>query len=709
MSSLNLTPRIEKILIKDLIMKFALFLLLISLNGLGVEEIEEIKVQDINERLRSNGRLKDSIIATEVVSSKDIERKQANNLSEAIRDESGIESREGCSICGMRRVRINGMKGEHTTVLMDGIPLNSTVSSYYGFDALGTSGIDQIEISRGAGAALIAPEAIGGVINIIRKKATEDSATLDLALGDFGYKNFSGVLTKVGEGRKSGTTFSAQYNEMGQMDFDNNGVNEAPRTDSFLVGAKHFIDLDGSNNLTFDFTALKSNTFGGPMDSPVFKPTRSNATSTATAPVFRNNDVREDLIGNPDQVTETVQVQRNEATLTYTHLIDDYSNFVVKQSFATQIQDSWYEGSDYYHENKTSFSDVQYNSQIGLNHFFTIGLDYKEEILRSQSKAFFEDGNRDKDNYNYKSLGFYIRDIWTPDSNIEISTALRVNKITTDWTDKKAEGNEIDETIFAPRFHLKWGHSENLTSRLGAGVGYRAPLTFFESEHGILDDGFDVDISELEKSQSANYVISYDSDRLIINAGLSHTSVENLAFVDPSAATPTLQNTDRELSVSNYDFTFGYQISKPFNIGFTFEEFHYQKAYKSLLALAAVEQRVRLDIEYETKNYTFNIFVNWVGERDLKDYGYSNRFNINNSGTLSSEKGTTAEAYHTIDLKGSYNFAKDYTLYVGVKNALDYTQEESPLFYDDNGDFDVIHIYGPLRGRQIYAGLQSKF
>lgn len=679
-----------------------IILLLLPLSFLQAQEVQEIRVNDITTELRTNGKVKDSIISTEVVSSRDIEKKQATNLSEAIKSEVGIESREGCSICGMRRVRINGMKGEHTTVLMDGIPLNSTVSSYYGFDTLGTSGIDRIEISRGAGAALIAPEAIGGVINIIRKKATKNSAVVDLSMGDFDYKNFSGVLTKVADDRKSGTTFSAQYNEIDQMDFDDNGVNEAPRTDSFLIAAKHYVDLNNSNNLSFDFTALKSNTFGGPMGSPTFEPT---TTSSAT-PLFRNNDVREKYIGDPDRITEIVQVQRNEATMTYTHLLGDYSNLVFKQSFAKQIQDSWYEGSDYYHENETLFSDIQYNSQLNDNHFITIGLDYKGERLRSKSRAFFDIGNKDKDNYNYKSIGFYIRDIWNPTSNIELSSAIRVNKITTDWTDKKIEENEIDETILAPRIHLKWSHSENLTSRIGLGVGYRSPLTFFESEHGILDAGFDIDISDLEKSKSASYVLSYDGDRLILNAGISTTSVENLAFVNSSAATPTLQNSNEELRVSNYDLTFGYQLTKPFSIGLTLEQFDYQREYKSLLALAAVEKRVRFDVEYESKDYSVNLFVNWVGSRDLKDYGYENRFN---NTTKTSAKGTYAKAFYTIDLKGSFNVSRDYKLYAGIKNLLDHTQEESPLFYDDAGEFDVTHIYGPMRVRQVYVGLQSKF
>lgn len=668
------------------------------------QEVSEIKVNGVVENLKRSGQLKDSIIKTEVVDSKKIEKKQASNISEAIKDENGIESREGCSICGMRRVRINGLRGEHTTVLIDGVPLNSTVSSYYGFDALGTNGIDRIEISRGAGAALIAPEAIGGVVNIVRKKATEDSSSTNLSIGDFDYKLLSGTVTKVNKDRTAGTTISGQYSEQGQMDFDNNGVNESPRIESYVLAAKHYIDIDTKNNLTIDVTSLKSDTFGGPMNSSDFRPTAN----TGGAPTFENNDVRRRYTGNLEQITEIVQIQRNEATLAYTRQLDSYSNLIAKQSYALQIQDSWYEGSDYYHKNQTLFTDIQYNNQLTENHFFTIGIDYKNETLKSESYEFFVVNGRSKDNYDYASTGLYLRDIWTPSSTIELSSALRVNKITTDWTDQTVKENEIDETLLAPRIHLKWKHTDALTSRFAAGIGYRAPLTFFESEHGLLDDGFDINISDLEKSQTFSYSFDYDLERFIFNGGASHTEVKNLAFVDDTLVTPVLKSFKKELGVSAYDLTFGYQFTKSFSMGLTYEYFDYEDDYKALMVIAAIEQRVKLDFEYETDKLLLNMLISWIGSRDLADYGYEDRFNIY-SGSGSAPKLLDAPSFFTVDLKGSFSYSKDYKIYAGVRNLLDETQEESPLFFDASGDFDVTHIYGPLRGRQVYAGVQTTF
>ena len=78
----------------------------------------------------------------------------------------------------------------------------------------------------------------------------------------------------------------------------------------------------------------------------------------------------------------------------------------------------------------------------------------------------------------------------------------------------------------------------------------------------------------------------------------------------------------------------------------------------------------------------------------------------------SSEKTTDAPTYFTVDVKVKKELSDSFSVYVGANNLLDYTQagnEESPLMYDADGGYDVAYIYGPLRGREAYAGLNLKF
>ena len=80
--------------------------------------IESIVVEGVRQRLYKAGELKDSIAKTELLSAEQIKDRQAANLTEAIQSALGVRVSNECSMCGAKRVMINGLKGEHTNVLI---------------------------------------------------------------------------------------------------------------------------------------------------------------------------------------------------------------------------------------------------------------------------------------------------------------------------------------------------------------------------------------------------------------------------------------------------------------------------------------------------------------------------------------------------------------------------------------------------------------
>lgn len=686
---------------KILLVSLAASSILMSSENIGTINITD----DVVERLERAGTIKDSIIKMEVITEKKIQQKQATNLSEAIDNEVGIQSSTGCSMCGMKRIRINGMKGEHTTVLVDGVPMHSTVSSYYGMDSLTTAGVSSIEISRGAGASLLAPGAIGGVINIKSKKATTDSLFIDASIGNDGFRNVSVVGTGVSEDGKTRATVSAQTSLQGQWDADNNGVNESPSIENRSLSIRISQDLTDNDNLDVRYTTQDSDVFGGPMTKDHSGAVLLNGASAN--PSFVGNDVRNKYNGDPLGTLEAIDTQREEVIARWTHEIDEDSNFIITGSYANQIQDSIYEGDTYYGVDDTYYADIRYNTFLGEDHFITVGIDTKLEDMDSTQNI-----TPDEDDFKMDSYGVYLQDTWTPTKQIEISAAIRVDSIKVDWTDQPG-GNEIDKTIAVPRIHIKYDHENGFASRLSAGQGYRAPLTFFESDHGILSNtGFGIDIDNLEKSNSAGYSLNYDGERATATTSVNWTQIEDLAYIDQSGSQQTLRNSDQTMNIIISDIVAGYQLTPAFSIGGSFEYFSYDEDYKAAQFLAQIEQRAKLMLDYEENGWMANMTAVWVGSRDLSEYGYEGWNRLADIGDASKAKDTDAPSYYTIDMKISKNINKNFTFYAGVKNLLDYTQAnegESPLFYDDEGGYDVGFIYGPLRGRQIYAGLQAKF
>lgn len=673
------------------------------------DAIEEIRVEDtVISKMERTGTLKNVIETTYVVTEKEIQKKQASTLSEAIDNEPGIRVATGCSMCGMKRIQINGLKGEHTTVLVDDVPMHSTVSSYYGMDALTMAGVASIEVARGSGASLIAPGAIGGVVNIKTKRAEKNQIFIDTAVGNDDYRLLSIVGTGVSEDGRSWGSVSAQYSNQGQWDADNNGINESPSLENNAVTARFSHDLTDSDNIDIKITAQKSDVFGGPMTN-----NHQGALQDDGDASFVDNDVRKDYNGAQLATLEAITTNREELIAKWTHQINDESNFIITASGADQVQESNYEGDDYYGSDRTYYTDVRYNALLSDEHFLTVGADSKQEKMDASSKALFEVRGLTQDDFDMSSYGLYVQDIYTPTDNLEISMALRADKIAVNWTDQTTKENEIDETVLVPRVHIKWSHNAELVSRFSVGQGYRAPLTFFESEHGIIgDDGFGMDIKDIEKSNAVNYALSYDNERFSSTASAAWTQIENLAYInEDDYAKPTLTSKQERLNTYAFDVVAGYQLIDALSIGAGYEHFIYDDEYKVLQTVALIEDRARVMLDYEESSWAFNTTLTWIGSRDLSEYGYI-AYNKNDGGNLSDKKSTDAPAYATVDMKLSKELNKNYSAYVGVKNLFDYTQagdEDTPLMWDEDGGYDVGYIYGPLRGRQLYVGLSARF
>ncbi|MEA1988884.1 MAG: TonB-dependent receptor plug domain-containing protein, partial [Pseudomonadota bacterium] len=167
-------------------------------------------------------QVKDDTIHTERVSAKRIEQKQAANLAQAIADEPGVRVSNECSMCGVKRIMLNGLKGEHTTLMTNGVPNSSIVEGFYGFDAIPMAGVSAIEISRGAGPSLIAPEAIGGVVNVVTTAPREDKLILDISQGNQGYHKYQLSGAKRSKDGNTALAVSAQSDNIDQYDQDNN-------------------------------------------------------------------------------------------------------------------------------------------------------------------------------------------------------------------------------------------------------------------------------------------------------------------------------------------------------------------------------------------------------------------------------------------------------------------------------------------------------
>ncbi|MGI9322394.1 MAG: TonB-dependent receptor plug domain-containing protein, partial [Pseudomonadales bacterium] len=594
--------------------------------------------------------------------------RQAVNLAEAIANSPGVRVSNECSMCGVKRIMLNGMRGEHTSILTDGIPLHTMLAGYYAVDALATMGVSRIEVARGAGASLTAPEAIGGTINVISKRPGASGLELDISAehgGDYTLGAFGGLVSDTG-GTWASLTLQTDMHD--QVDEDDNRVSEAPRQENNNLIVRFSHDFGAKSNLLLRAGATRSDIFGGPTVANDIGEVRAGFDGIESAQLFAQDDVRREFIGKAWETTEWIETKRQELAAVFLHDFNQRYNASLSLARATHNQDSFYEGFDYAAENDMSHLEVRNNYALNDRHLLTFGLDRRRETMRSHSVAGAASDNYIEDSFDYSLTGFYVQDTWQASEALELALALRLDKARADFVAAEKPGTEIADTVLAPRMDLRYLHSDQWTSRLSAGLGYRAPLSFFETDHGILDagHGYAIEVDELEASTSVSYSLSFAGLAFSSTLSLAYTRVENLAALgETSAGVPLLTQLEEDARVSAADLALGYAVNSWLRLGLTLEQYRYDENFEMSYAIAPVEQRVNATVDIEHGFWSFFAGANWVGGRDLARYGYDG-FNI--AGDAASAKQARVDDYLTLDVRLSYSFSDRISIYAGATN-----------------------------------------
>ena len=147
-----------------------------------------------------------------IITKKDIEQKQAKSVEDIIFTESGVS--KTVDSMGRVGVSIRGAEARHTLILVDGQAVLGDLAKFSGAAdevmRLGTENVERIEIVQGSASAKYGSDAIGGVVNIITKKAAK-KPTIQI--------NGEGSRAKGGETGYGNTNFflRADSGQMGKV------------------------------------------------------------------------------------------------------------------------------------------------------------------------------------------------------------------------------------------------------------------------------------------------------------------------------------------------------------------------------------------------------------------------------------------------------------------------------------------------------------
>ena len=370
--------------------------------------------------------------------------------------------------------------------------------------------------------------------------------------------------------------------------------------------------------------------------------------------------------------------------------------------YARNKQDSFYELSTYDAIGNQAYAEASYRLPLGAAKL-TIGANWRFEDLSSTGVNSLGAINNGLDDYRYSVPGIFAQLYTTAADN-----ALEFN------LSGRLDFHNVFGTIFSPRANMLWHHTDSLSSRFAIGRGFRAPTSFFEQDHGILDTEYVLRLIEKpERSTNASYALNYSRDGWAATASYNYNRITNLAILDPSQIDADgrpftlFTSATTPVTIQGIDFNGSVRAAPGLTLAVGAEKYWFDFE-TGLLPFARPDLRLFFSTDYDPipDLHLFTRLV-WTGKQDLEKFHGTDRFNLDGS-----PKPLTAPSFVSWDARIEYFFLPDKAAaYVGVDNITNYNQAKRDgfLWLDSAGGIDVTHIWGPNRGRFVYAGIRLSY
>lgn len=444
----------------------------------------------------------ESPVPVEVYNPAFFKKNPTPNIYEALQNVNGVRPQMNCQVCNTGDIHINGLEGPYTMVLIDGMPIVSSLATVYGLFGIPNAMIERTEIVKGPASSLYGSEAIGGLINIITK--TPEKAPLVTAdvMGTSWAEYNADLGLRFNLGKTASVLTGVNYFNYDQP-IDNNEDNF---TDITLVERASIFQkwsFQRKHNRLFTLAGRYywEDRWGGEMN---------------WTPAYRGGD---QIYG------EAITTNRWEILGQYE--LPTTENLLFSFSINGHDQNSVYGDMPYLGQQNIAFGQLTWDKNLG-RHDFLLGTALRYTYYDDNTPATGgEASNPENDPDEIWLPGIFIQDEIRLDERHKLLLGLRY-----DYNDD--HGN-----IFTPRFAYKWSITPNDIFRLNAGTGFRV-VNLFTEDHAALTGAREVVITEaLDPERSYNINANYIKKMYLDNGAMAsldfsawYTHFTNAIFPD---------------------------------------------------------------------------------------------------------------------------------------------------------------------------------
>ena len=645
---------------------------------------------------RNETNRKEAPVVVNVLSEKQFEQNNAQDLVQSLGFQSGVRVEYNCQNCGFPQVRINGLEGPYTQLLIDSKPIMSALSGVYGLEQIPVNMVERIEVVKGGGSALFGANAIAGTVNIITKEPLSPSLSVGTdvqAIGGTTYsQNFNANGAILSKDRHFGASFYQTFRKRNPYDRDNDGFSEIGMLTNNSFGTKLFYNINSKNKIKIEYHTTNEKRRGG------------------------NNF---DMQPHYADICEATEHLINALSLNYDFVSSDGKHRLNVYSSAQSIDRNSYYGS---HQDPNAYgitNDLTFLAGAMANHHLdkflfskasiTYGAEYSTNRLDDQVKAY-----NIRTQQNVSTIGMYVQSEWTS-RYLNLLIGARMDK-----------HNLLSSPVLVPRLSLLYKYNDSWQVRASYSSGYRAPQAY--------DEDFDITqvggmslrtklADNLNAEYSNSFSLSSDHYAFLGENWQANLLIEgfytilNDVFATRIIEQDTINNIiyQERYNASGADVAgvslsakLAYKDLVTFSLGYTLQTSKYKQTeyWSDDESVEGTDYLLRSPEDYgffsmdisAIRNTNITLGGTYTGKMKVAHY----------AGYIEQDRLETTPRFFDLNAAISYDIKAGKGLILqlkcGVNNILDSFQND----FDQGADRDAGYIYGPTQPRTFYIGAKLK-
>lgn len=631
-------------------------------------------------------------VVVSVASEKLFETISAPDLAKSLNYVTGLRVENNCQNCGFPQVRINGLEGPYSQVLINSRPIISALSGVYGLEQIPVNMIERVEVVRGGGSALFGANAVGGTVNIITKDPVENSFAVTTNITCYDAKsweqNVGANVSLVSKDNSYGIAVYESYRNRNPYDHDGDGFSELGKINLNTFGLRTFYRPTHTSRLSLEYHTTNETRRGGNKFDQ--QPHNSDITEQ-TNHIINSGGIAYDLglHGYRHKISAFASIQHIDRDSYYGAQRDP-------NAYGNTDDLTWVAGATYTGQmNKCLFSPAT----------FTGGIEYQENRLHDVIIGYNRDMRQD-----VKIGSAFLQNEW--DMRIfSLLVGARLDK-----------HNLIKNPIFSPRVNLLFKPNKKFQARLTYSTGFRAPQAYDEDLHvtAVGGEGVQIRLAEgLKEERSNSFSGSVDwttnfghwQANILLEGFYTDLKnvfiLEDIGIVDNNAVKERRNGKGARVYGANLDAKIAHGNDIALQLGFTAQRSRYKVAETWTVVN---DEELTTKRMMRTPDYYgyFTLTSSPVKMLDLALSGtYTGSMIVPHyAGYIENDRMETTPHFFELNFKAGYTFVlRDHIklqLNAGVQNILNSFQHDL-----DKGEFrDSGYFYGPTQPRTYFVGIK---